>query len=295
MCSTQAPRRCITLAARTLKSVMALSNISWGMENVQAKGWHVQAKGWHVQAKGWHVQAKGWHVQAKGWHVQAKGWHVQAKGWHVQAKGAKGWQAKGAKGWHVNVQAKGWHVRPEMSLSLGKWRWSIRVKHWSYAVLLHPGLINHSIFSHFSLLPQCRDEFSYWFNVPSCFTVTGGPSAFSHQQCNYDPTRIKQSLFSHYVDNTDAHEAEPESKSAYDVFLHDLRWKFASSLKNIKSKKSGWTSIPWLMFCLKPRLSALFASHWSCKIFILYGNSWRPWCSMSITEPLERQTSCGDP
>ena len=61
--------------------------------------------------------------------------------------------------------------------------------------------------------------------------------------------------------------------------------------EKMKSKKSEWSSIRWLMVCLKARLSILFASVWSYKICNVYRNRWRSLCIMCITEFLEKSVS----
>ena len=70
---------------------------------------------------------------------------------------------------------------------------------------------------------------------------------------------------------TDAHEAEPEPKSAYSV---KSTWPLRHCKEEIclhwkmQSKKSWCSWMCWLMVCLMARLSALFAPLWSSKICI---------------------------
>ena len=71
-----------------------------------------------------------------------------------------------------------------------------------------------------------------------------------------------------------------------------LRWKCTSSLKKIKSRRLGWSPIHWLMLWQNASLSVLFAAGWDCRICILYGNMWRSWCIILITDVLDRSVSC---
>ena len=71
-----------------------------------------------------------------------------------------------------------------------------------------------------------------------------------------------------------------------------IRWKCASSLKKIRSRKLGWSSIRQLMLWQNASLSALFAAVWACRIYILYRNMWRSWCIILITDVLDRSVSC---
>ena len=54
------------------------------------------------------------------------------------------------------------------------------------------------------------------------------------------------------------------------------------------SKKSGWSSIRWLMVDPNTRLSVRSEVY---KVCILYGNKWRSWCIMRITELFEGSNS----
>ena len=82
------------------------------------------------------------------------------------------------------------------------------------------------------------------------------------------------------------------NRKAHSLFVHvTAKTEITSSLKKMKSKIPGWYAIHWLVVCPTARLSALFASVWSCKICILYGNRWRSWCIMRMTELLERSVS----
>jgi len=53
--------------------------------------------------------------------------------------------------------------------------------------------------------------------------------------------------------------------------------------RNMKSMKSGWSSIRWPYGLPKSTSSVLFASDWSCKTRITYWNKWRSWCIMCMS------------
>ena len=79
-----------------------------------------------------------------------------------------------------------------------------------------------------------------------------------------------------------------------------LRWKCASSLKKIKSRKLGWSSIRRLMMLWQDAsLSALFAAIWACRIVFVWKHVKvlvhypHNRCPGQIS--LLRQTSCGFP
>jgi len=56
------------------------------------------------------------------------------------------------------------------------------------------------------------------------------------------------------------------SLKAHILFLHvTTKVEVCLVSEKTKSKKSGWSSIRWLMVCPKPRLSSLFESVWSSK------------------------------
>ena len=70
------------------------------------------------------------------------------------------------------------------------------------------------------------------------------------------------------------------------------RWKCASSLKKIKSRKLGWSSVRRLMMLWqKASLSVLFTAVWAYRICILYRNMRRSWCIILITDVLDRSVS----
>jgi len=94
-------------------------------------------------------------------------------------------------------------------------------------------------------------------------------------RCHYCPTRNSHFLHSK---RSIAYWCSWDQKRL--LFIHEttIKWKFASSMKKMKPKKSGWSSVHWLMVCPKACHSALFASVWS------YGNRWRSWCIVRITE-----------
>ena len=61
------------------------------------------------------------------------------------------------------------------------------------------------------------------------------------------------------------------------LFAWPLRWKLASSLKQAKSKKSGCSSICWLIVFPKGRIIGLLVLVWLSKICIVHGNGWISW------------------
>ena len=137
------------------------------------------------------------------------------------------------------------------------------MKHWSEAIQCYSILlINHSIHVHSSLQPQCRVEFSLISPIYcSVFTFTRCPSASLNHYDLVLPLQLNACHMVFLHTKWVILMLMRLRSKVHISFVHmTTGWKFASSLKKIKFKKSEWSSIHRLMVFLKVCLSTLFAS-----------------------------------